>query len=530
VTGTVTYRLLVLYPFLYAAVRVLHLADENPGAYSLGDLLLILAVITALVGLIYTAVALAMRAVRARGNGQVVALITFLLVGGLFARESLRTMGIQRPLEPWHMVLVVTVTAVGALLVWWSSRSPRRLHTMSVFLTLTWTLVALRTMIGIALDRIHAQDAVSRSELARQLARPIAGPLERPEPLRDIYLLVLDEYASAAVLRERFGFDNSAFQDSLRSLGFHIPAVQSNYTETIHSLPSLLGAAHVHRAGHELSEGTTDPTLLRHLLERSRVVSFLKARGYRFIYFPPAWWEMTRFNPLADSVVQVWSRFNLHWAVSRTDLRRAVLRETFLQLFHDHRVIGDHARLSLEQFGRLPSIQVPVFGFAHLISPHAPYVFDRSCGKVPRLETADPKNYIGQLECLNRMMLRLVTGLLRDSVPPVILLQGDHGTELLNYHAAPCAERISPAAALERLGTFGAYYLPEGGAAAFGDTVTVVNVLGNILRYYFHADLPAEPDDRYVVVRRAPFEFVRVEPAGTAGKRRDRHSSGEACR
>ena len=519
VSGGRTERLVVLYPFLYVAVRVLHLADENAGAYSLGDLLLVLAVTLALVGGIYAVVMLVMWTVRRNADRRVVAFVTFLLVLGLFAREPLRSLGIRRPVEIWHIALAAALAGACALLVWWLSRRPHRLHTVGVFLTLTGMLLVLRMAVGIALDGVQARNAVSRSELARELMRPPPGPPEVPTPVRDVYLVVLDQYANSTVLREHFGFDNSAFQDSLRALGFHIPAVQSNYTETIHSLPSLLEAAHVHRSGLELPEGTADPTLLRHLLEQSRVVSFLKQRGYRFVFFPPAWWEMTRSNPLADSVVHVWSGFNLHWAISRTELRRAVLRETMFQPLHKHWVLGDHVRLSLEQFGRLPSITVPVFGFAHVLSPHGPYVFDRRCGKVPRLEMADPERYIGQLECLNRMVLRLVTRLLRHSaVAPVILLQGDHGTDLLEYHSPPCAAQVSPAAARERLGAFGAYYLPHGGAAAFGDSVTVVNVLGNVLRYYFHADLPREPDDQYIVVRRAPFEFVRVEPGWLTGK------------
>ena len=531
--GGITERLAVLYPFFYPAVRVLYLADENAGTFSLGDLLLILATTTTLVGAIYALVVLAIRSARRRVDSRLVGLITFLLVAAFFAREDLRTLGIRRPLEPWHIALTMGVAAACGLLVWWLGHRPRLLRTVSVFLTLTGALLALRMMVGITLDRLRAQEVTSRSALARDLARPIAGPAQVPAPVRDIYLLVLDEYASAAVLQERFGFDNSAFQDSLRALGFHIPVVQSNYTETIHSLPSLLEAAHVHRAGQELPEGVTDPTLLRHLLERSRVVSFLKRQGYRFIYFPPAWWQMTRSNPLADSVVQVWSGFNLHWAASRTDLRRTVLYHTMLQPFHDQWMLGDYVRLSLEQFGRLPSIRRPVFGVAHVLSPHGPYVFDRSCGKLPRSKSFDPAHgYIGQLECLNRMVLRLVTGLLRDSaVPPVILLQGDHGTSTLTYYAAACAAQIAPAAARERLGAFGAYYLPGDGAAEFGDTVTVVNVLGNVLRYYFHADLPREPDDQYLVVRRAPFDFLQVDPAWVGNYRRDRHSPSpnEAC-
>ena len=43
------------------------------------------------------------------------------------------------------------------------------------------------------------------SALAVELARPIEGPADAPRPRRDIYLIVLDEYANSDVLRERFG-------------------------------------------------------------------------------------------------------------------------------------------------------------------------------------------------------------------------------------------------------------------------------------------------------------------------------------
>jgi hypothetical protein len=41
-------------------------------------------------------------------------------------------------------------------------------------------------------------------------------------------------------------------------------------------------------------------------------------------------------------------------------------------------------------------------------------------------------------------------------------------------------------------------------------------VLGNVLRYYFRADLPREPDDRYLAVEAQPYRFVRVDPAWVA--------------
>jgi hypothetical protein len=55
---------------------------------------------------------------------------------------------------------------------------------------------------------------------------------------------------------------------------------------------------------------------------------------------------------------------------------------------------------------------------------------------------------------------------------------------------------------------------------AFGDTVTVVNVLGNVLRQYFGVDLPRQPDDRYLSLERSPYEFHHnTEPLSSSSLR-----------
>ena len=59
--------------------------------------------------------------------------------------------------------------------------------------------------------------------------------------------------------------------------------------------------------------------------------------------------------------------------------------------------------------------------------------------------------------------------------------------------------------------------LPGGGARSFGDSVTVVNVLGNVLRAYFGASLARQPDERYLSVEGVPFRFRRMTPASLAG-------------
>jgi hypothetical protein len=156
------------------------------------------------------------------------------------------------------------------------------------------------------------------------------------------------------------------------------------------------------------------------------------------------------------------------------------------------------------------------------MSPHDPYVFDRDCGPAHHQagggrSQAEAAAYVEQIQCDDRLVLELVTTLLRTSdLPPVILLQGDHGSKTLLPYKDRSPDRITLAAGKERLGAFGAYYLPDQGSKVFGDSVTIVNVMGNVLRFYLGADVPREPDDMYLSVHRAPFAFKRVDFAWLA--------------
>ena len=506
-------RLASLYPFLLALVPVLFRARESPGYFSLGDLAEILAVLLVGVGVVY---ALAALVFRGRAEGRLPALTAFLVVLWFFGFDGAAK---RLPRMPHHLQFVA-LALVGAVLTValfrWLARRPAALRTTATFLTLTGTLLVLRSVVGIGADEARSSRQISRSALTRQLARPIPGPARAPGPERDIYLIVLDEYANAAVLQQALGFDNSAFVDSLRALGFYVPAlVRSNYGHTLLSIPSLLNSAHVYPLQQELPPGSTDPTLPNNLLAHSRVARFLQARGYRYVMFPALWWGATRTSPIADSVVHVWHGLSLDRALSRTELRRVIRGGTLVDYLHrDDPWDGDFARRTLDGVARLPAVKAPVFAFAHVLNPHFPYVFDASCRTPPRFPSREREvAYVAQIRCLNGLVLDMVTRLIRDSdVPPIILLQGDHGSKVRGFEGEKTVEQVSAAEAWERFGAFGAYYLPDGGAAAFGDTVTVVNVLGDVLRRYFGARLPREPDTQYLSVEAAPFRFVRVDP------------------
>jgi hypothetical protein len=500
-----------LYPFLLVAVRVLYLAANNPGHFSLDDVVVVLAVTLAATGVVYS---LAKLALPKRALG-LPALVTLVVVAWVFGApaiyQQLPEILRASPTFVWIGGIILSGLALRLL----ASRA-RVLRVAATFLTNVYAVLAAWLVLDIGIDQRNGDRAVAQSELVRELEQPIRSRSPgRPQgPPRDIYVIVLDEYANDAVLRTVLNFDNSAFEDSLRSLGFYVPRfVRSNYTQTSVSLASFLNAAHVNRLRAEVGQAN-DANIVDHLVDQNRVGRYLRAQGYRFVFFPSSWWFSTRGSTIADSTVTVGPRFDLGRELSRTDFRRVIWHNTMLWWFY-RTERGDDAmvRDTFRAFGLLPRDPRPVFGFAHVISPHVPYVFDADCRPREHEYARNREGYVAQLQCVNQLVLRTVTDLLRRSeVTPVIVLQGDHGTAFLDYSMASDAGRVNLKAAGERFGAFGAYFLPDSAASVFGDTVAMVNVLGNVLRAYAGADLSIAPDEQYVSIDRTPFDMYRVQP------------------
>ena len=521
-------RLKPWYPFLFALVPILNILTRNPGGSRPDDIAVVMACALIITGAVYLAATLGLRrAPRPLVPAAVLAVV--LLVYGKTALGGLSRRVAGAP----PVVMLAAVCAILLLGLLWLARRPSALDRANTFLTLTGLLMVGWLGIRLVTDLLHARSLVQHSVLARQLARPIpvsVSPAAKASQ-RDVYLIVLDEYANAGVLHDVLLFDNRVFEDSLRHLGFTIPgAVHSNYVHTLLSLPSLLNFSHLTLLTDEVGRHSTDATLPNYLLENNRTVAFFKRQGYRFLFFPSQWWPSTVRNRNADWQFDPWSGFNPARAATRSDLRRSLLATTaFAFLKRDDHWDADYIRRTLSRLEQVPGQTEPTFTFAHVVSPHWPYVFTPDC-QVSRETSVDGRvgrrqAYTGQLQCLNRMVLHTVTEILHHSpVPPIIILQGDHGTNLLRYSDAESASLVSPAQARERFGAFGAYYLPDGGGRLFGDSVSVVNVLQRILSHYFGALIQPSADDFYLSLERTPYDFVKLDPVSL--RPRDSVASG----
>jgi hypothetical protein len=508
-----------VYPFLIASIPTLNYAANNPDQYGMGELAFLLGFTILACGVVY---ALAALAVRGRAAPGLAAFITLVFVGWVFGYRRAAGVLTGDPAHPPHLVLIPAGLVLSALVVWLVHRRQGLLDLIGRFVGLMAALLVGWSAVQIGRGWLRGDRMVAESALARELAQPIPGPATPREPLRDIYLIVLDEYANSDVLRERFGYDNRPFEDSLRALGFHVPRLtRSNYLHTLLSLPSLLNSAHLVALQQEVGADTRHPRLPNHLLRHSRVAGYLQERGYEFVFFPSDWWYSTSTSERADSIFRPFTGFSLTRALTSGELQRTVRGATILSYFgRTHSWEAEHVLHTLDAVADLAgSGRPPRFVFAHVLKPHEPFVFNRRCDILPRQREDDYQGlYLEQLQCVNRLLLATVRRILAEStVPPIILLQGDHGTKDLHAIGYKTPEEIPPPAARERLGAFGAYYLPDGGDEAFGDTVTVVNVLGNVLRRYFAADLPRQGDEQYISPAMRPYDFRKVSASWLAG-------------
>ena len=179
---------------------------------------------------------------------------------------------------------------------------------------------------------------------------------------------------------------------------------------------------------------------------------------------------------------------------------------------------AEFVRRTLDAVARLPAEPAPTFAFAHVLSPHWPFVFDRTNCRRPPSEpsacgTGGPRTWARFSVSMGWCTVTSDPAQL--DVPPVILLQGDHGSAILRYGDCRAPEKqveARPAwGALRRV----RHLLPAGERApAMGDSITVVrDVLGGVLRV-LRCGVAGESVGFRCRSRPLPFHFLRVDPAG----------------
>lgn len=528
-------RLRLLYPLLIAVYPTLWITATNPGEYRASDLLTVLAVELAFGGMLYGLVALILK--KRSYSPTVMAAIAALATGWFFlylpvSQSLVRVLsGSSIGMPSMKAIHFFVVPIAGLLTLWfalWMLLRRPVFESATNFVALVLVLLVSHSVVQVLRNEIRAHRTLRETSVARRLGGAIQKREESgngTEVKRDVYLIVLDMYANSTALRDYLLFDNRPFEDTLRALGFTLPtSVMSNYTYTSLSIASILNFDYVSEVKEEHEANGLGLSLAYHLLENNRTMRFLKDEGYRVVFFPSPAWKGTRNNRLADYQFDGGDR-SIRRQLVLTDLRHEVVYTTLLPWLglRFPPFEARHAMSSFRGLGQVPTRPEPTFTFAHFFVPHPPYVVDAECRDLRAARSSSygsethtgKKAYLAQLQCVNRLVLEMVREILSGSDPaPIILLQGDHGTRTLRPTRGHPGDAITAAEVRERLGAFGAYYLPAGGASALRDSITAVNVVRHVLSYYFEADLTPLPDSLFYSLHQKYFEFSPVSVNG----------------
>jgi len=410
------------------------------------------------------------------------------------------------------------------------------------FVTLTQTanwfaviLVAI-SMALIVVQRPEQQVPTAAALEAAQLDA-LRTPAEPARPKPDIYLIILEGYARADILRNDYGYNNMPFFNAMREKGFCVADSSfANYTSTVASLTSCLNMDPVQELL-PAADATAEAADLLNLLHHNRVYTFLHKQGYQTVVFSPGA-ELLEPRANVDTVLKpagALSEFESVLMDTSLIARGLELRDywTYGSTFHTHdRGQRERVLFILEGLGKVAAEKIadPRFVFAHLLVPEPPFLFDRD-GSQPhsvfsqirtpggaryRTTLAEYRQaYVDQLHYTNQMLLQIVDRIQRQSaMPPVILIASARGPMLQQ------AEGVTETEAREQLANLIMTCvpgMPPEESLLPEDRACLYNLFRATFARLFGAELPLKAPAAYVCTNDWPMKFRPVPVQALTG-------------
>jgi len=489
------------YPVIFGAYPILALLSTNVGQVEPTAALRPLLLSLLFSALVFLLAWLVFRKAHKAAFFSVLFLLLFFTYGHvyMYLEEQLPENEFVRWLwVAWALVLV------GIL--FWVTR-PKLTFEAATF-SLNGMILVLLVMSAMQLD-LSSASASSASRLGAKNA-PIQEDLVLPENPPDVYFFLLDSYARSDLLQSAYGYDNSDFENVLRERGFYIAEEsQSYYVRTELSLGSSLNMQYLQELDPAFNPQSIGRKVLWEALKHSAVRYNFDALGYETINFASgfAWLEITDADqfisppPISSGLTEfeglflrtTLARYTEEWGWMDSDsMMAAGYRDRFNNVFD-----------SMDSISKMPE---PKFVYAHVISPHPPFVFD------PEGNPTDPadfwnekrqytakmyqQGYLNQLPYLNTRMLEAIDTIMANSkTPPIIIIQGDHGPWLQPKD--------------KRMWNFTAVYMP-GHEDTLYSTIMPVNLFRLVFNNYFGGKYDILDDVSYFSPVPKLYEFTEI--------------------
>lgn len=486
------------HPFLLALYSIVAFYAHNIGEIAPQEMLPLAGIVMGGALALFAACWLLWRDARKAGLA-VTALLLVILFYGHFTQAFGDLLQIKVKQKIVFPIVMLLLGGVTLLLM----RRERRL--LSATLVLNWTVAALLLLPVISIAS-HAMVTANANVNAKSEHEPMLQ-LDQRARKPNVFFFIMDRYAASRTLQKQYSFDNSAFEEFLRSKGFYVATdSRANYIRTALSLASMFDMRHLNQLAQQGGSGSANwqPTY-RMLNGEHRVLKAFRKLGYRYVHMG-SWWEPTRYHVLADENYNVTDSANLFsasevvTAFSGGTILRVVQQVLLPNLGSDR--WADQCKRIPYQFAKLKEIAQrtePTFVFAHILLPHFPYLFDASGRCMSREESLSRSrrdNYVGQVEYANKVLSDMVDTLLARAEKPIIIIQADEGPFPARYPDENDIDwqKATQADLQEKFRILNAMYLPGVDTSKLYNSMTSVNTFRLVFSEFFGAQLPPLED------------------------------------
>lgn len=433
-------------------------------------------------------------------------------------------------LKDWHKAGILTMSGMllfysyGHVYLWAAEESfgPLRHRTLIGFFILisfvtAYLVIRLKdlsglvrflnvtgvVLIGLILiqSALYAFQVEQAAEAAREKrSQTVVSGLGRELP--DIYLIILDAYTRSDVLKESYQYDNSTFISSLEEMGFYVATCsQSNYPGTNLSIISLMNLNYFFNL---FDEAQKIPPLNSSLVNET-----LRGLGYTIVAFENR--ASGHFDLMEDVYLSRNATVLENVAIGGgiNEFESMLIETSFLRIFVDMPQLlpsflaGDvkdaefyehylQTIYILEELKNLPAMPGPKFVLAHILTPHDPFIFNADGSYEPSGAQGPVVGYRNNVSFVDNFMPQTLKAIIEDSeIPPIIIVQGDHGP----------TGGIGPPES--RMFILNAYHIGEEYIQNLYPTITPVNSFRVIFNSYFDTQYPLLEDHSYYLWNRS---------------------------
>jgi hypothetical protein len=520
----------LLHPFLFGLAPIVFLYSKNVGEIPAGEVLGILIPILIAIFCLQWLARLAGRDGQVFSAGLSSALFIFFAYGHVYPVAlvlvyfSVETAHVEVRLPVIemlsHILFLTVLILAGIFFLDRVRRSISIRHAATDFLVALSALMVLFPLIEI-LPALASRSAVVPVQ-PTDSGRPPVSAANAP----DIYYFLLDGYTREDILANVFNFDNAPFLDGLERRGFYIAAgAKSNYSQTALSIASTWNMEYLDALlpGYDPDQEKVD--LLEPYLRENRVLAQLHASGYRVYAFasgsPRTEWTG------ADEFLQPAKRTSGRMEsllIETTGVRFLESAFSFFGWPFPYPGYGLHRERIDYVFETLPGLirrPGPKIIIAHILAPHPPFVADAAGQSIaarhaygltdgsdfPGTREEYISGYRAEVAWINGEMTKTVDAILENSAqPPIIIMQGDHGSGAHLDWVHP-----QPEGMYERMRILMGLYLPGIGNPEPYAGISPVNVFRLVLDRYLGATYGFLPDRSLFSSTDYPFRILLVD-------------------